>query len=178
MINNFDSVAALRSYLDEINLLDTNRLRPSWDSYFMVWSTFSSSSSRDDPFIQTLASLASMRSNCVKRRVGAILVHDKRIISTGYVFILLARLYLSSICFSYNGTPLGLMNCNEGGCPQCNGSDDHASCLCLHAEENALLEAGRERVGGATLYCNTSAQRFCLDMLLNKIADVHVLPAL
>ncbi|KAI0257220.1 cytidine deaminase-like protein [Lactifluus subvellereus] len=121
VINNFDSVGALRSYLDEINLLDTNRLRPSWDSYFM-----------------TLASLASMRSNCVKRRVGAILVHNKRIIATGY-----------------NGTPLGLMNCNEGGCPQCNGSDDRASCLCLHAEENALLEAGRERIGGATLYCNT-----------------------
>jgi len=80
-------------------------------------------------------------------------VHNKRIIATGYIFILPARLYLSSVCSSYNGTPLGLMNCNEGGCPQCNSSDEHASCLCLHAEENALLEAGRERIGGATLYC-------------------------
>jgi len=121
VINNFDNVAALHSYLDDLNLLDANRLRPSWDSYFM-----------------TLASLASMRSNCMKRRVGAILVRNKRILATGY-----------------NGTPLGLTNCNEGGCARCNGSDEREVCLCLHAEENALLEAGRERVEGATLYCNT-----------------------
>ncbi|KAH9982804.1 cytidine deaminase-like protein [Lactifluus volemus] len=121
VVNNFDTVSALRSHLDEMNILDPDRLRPSWDSYFM-----------------TLASLASMRSNCMKRRVGAILVRNKRIIATGY-----------------NGTPLGLPNCNEGGCPRCNSSDERESCLCLHAEENALLEAGRERVGEATLYCNT-----------------------
>lgn len=121
VINNFDDIAALHSYLDDINLLDANRLRPSWDSYFM-----------------TLASLASMRSDCMKRRVGAILVQNKRILATGY-----------------NGTPFGLTNCNEGGCARCNGLNERESCLCLHAEENALLEAGRERVGGATLYCNT-----------------------
>ncbi|KAH9081730.1 cytidine deaminase-like protein [Lactarius deliciosus] len=121
VVNNFDDVATLHSHLNDINLLDPNRLRPSWDSYFM-----------------TLASLASMRSNCMKRRVGAILVRNKRILATGY-----------------NGTPLGLTNCNEGGCSRCNGSDECESCLCLHAEENALLETGRERVEGATLYCNT-----------------------
>ncbi|KAH8997376.1 cytidine deaminase-like protein [Lactarius akahatsu] len=120
VVNNFDDVATLHSHLNDINLLDANRLRPSWDSYFM-----------------TLASLASMRSNCMKRRVGAILVRNKRILATGY-----------------NGTPLGLTNCNEGGCSRCNGSDECESCLCLHAEENALLETGRERVEGATLYCN------------------------
>ncbi|KAJ8296000.1 Deoxycytidylate deaminase [Rhodotorula toruloides] len=134
-------------------------LRPSWDTYFML-----------------LASLASLRSNCMKRRVGAVLVRDKRVVSTGY-----------------NGTPRGVKNCSEGGCGRCNshgdgfgedagpeGVDDEAEmlaangrrkgmsrvgealdeCLCLHAEENALLEAGRERVSGgrtegATLYCNT-----------------------
>ena len=36
VVNNFDSVAALYSHLDDINLLDADRLRPSWDSYFMV----------------------------------------------------------------------------------------------------------------------------------------------
>jgi deoxycytidylate deaminase len=69
------------------------------------------------------------------------------------------------------------MNCNEGGCPRCNSSDEREICLCLHAEENALLEAGRERVGGATLYCNTLAQKFYFDMVLIKYADVHVLRA-
>ncbi|POY72418.1 putative dCMP deaminase [Rhodotorula taiwanensis] len=140
-------------------------LRPSWDTYFML-----------------LASLASLRSNCMKRRVGAVLVRDKRVVSTGY-----------------NGTPRGVRNCGEGGCGRCNshgdgwgeegppdaprpvglaGANEMAApapamqrnmsrvgealdeCLCLHAEENALLEAGRERVSGggtegAVLYCNT-----------------------
>lgn len=141
-------------------------LRPSWDTYFML-----------------LASLASLRSNCMKRRVGAVLVREKRVVSTGY-----------------NGTPRGVRNCGEGGCGRCNshgdgwgddpetGEEDVFSnggggggksrpaangakslsrigealdeCLCLHAEENALLEAGRERVSGggtegAVLYCNT-----------------------
>lgn len=58
-----------------------------------------------DALHQTLASLASLRSNCMKRRVGALLVRSKRILSTGY-----------------NGTPRGLTNCNEGGCRRCNGS--------------------------------------------------------
>ncbi|KIK70695.1 hypothetical protein GYMLUDRAFT_150141 [Collybiopsis luxurians FD-317 M1] len=126
VVNDFPSMSAFYSYLDGLDLLNPSHLRPDWDMYFM-----------------TLASLASQRSNCMKRRVGAILVRDKRIVSTGY-----------------NGTPRGVRNCNEGGCPRCNsGSEvlsDNDECVCLHAEENALLEAGRERVGkGSVLYCNT-----------------------
>ena len=97
----------------------------------------------------------------MKRRVGAILVSNKRVISTGY-----------------NGTPRGMRNCNEGGCARCNSTSVTAGlssgtngisgtatpiksgvgldqCLCLHAEENALLEAGRDRVEGGVIYCNT-----------------------
>ena len=90
-----------------------------------------------------LASLAARRSNCMRRQVGCVLVREKRVMSTGY-----------------NGTPRHITNCNEGGCPRCNagggGGTSLATCLCIHAEENALLEAGRERVGGgAVLYCNT-----------------------
>ena len=91
----------------------------------------------------TLASLAARRSNCMRRQVGCVLVREKRVMSTGY-----------------NGTPRHITNCNEGGCPRCNdgggGGTSLATCLCIHAEENALLEAGRERIGdGAVLYCNT-----------------------
>lgn len=123
IVNAFDTIPALHSHLDDLNLLDQGRLRPGWDAYFMQ-----------------LAELASERSNCMKRRVGAILVRNKRILATGY-----------------NGTPRGLTNCNEGGCTRCNsGKEASDECVCLHAEENALLEAGRERVGdGAVLYCNT-----------------------
>lgn len=86
-----------------------------------------------------LASLASLRSNCMKRRVGCVLVRERRVVATGY-----------------NGTPRGVRNCNEGGCGRCNGEGDGLGqgggevrqgmgvgleeCLCLHAEENALLE--------------------------------------
>lgn len=99
-------------------------LRPDWDTYFMK-----------------LATLAASRSNCMKRRVGCVIVRDCRVIATGY-----------------NGTPRHLTNCFNGGCPRCNGGDSHElhTCLCLHAEENALLEAGRDRVGSnAVLYCDT-----------------------
>lgn len=107
----------------------------------------------------TLASLASQRSNCMKRRVGCVLVHNSRIISTGY-----------------NGTPRNLRNCNEGGCARCNAANSAggvalSTCLCLHAEENALLEAGRERIReGSVLYCDTCP---CLTCSV-KIAQVGV----
>ena len=126
ILNPFDTHKEFETLLRALNLTDHSRLRPTWDTYFM-----------------SLAELASLRSNCMKRRVGAILVRNNRIVSTGY-----------------NGTPRGLRNCNEGGCERCNGKARSGEaldeCLCLHAEENALLEAGRERVGEeAVLYCNT-----------------------
>jgi len=76
----------------------------------------------------------------------------------------LIRLWLDR----YNGTPRGLTNCNEGGCARCNGCAGSGQaldeCLCLHAEENALLEAGRQRIGddGAVIYCNTWVSRFSI----------------
>lgn len=82
LINSTSSSAGLYDALDALDLLDEERLRPSWDQYFMQ-----------------LASLAARRSNCMKRRVGCVLVREKRVISTGY-----------------NGTPRNLQNCNDGGC--------------------------------------------------------------
>ena len=64
-----------------------------------------------------------------------------------------------------------MRNCNEGGCARCNegakSESDNDECLCLHAEENALLEAGRERVGkGSVLYCNTYVAVFLPQVLV------------
>jgi dCMP deaminase len=106
-----------------------------------------------------LASLASLRSNCMKRRVGAVIVRNNRVISTGFVFVCNAGCRIKQR-HSYNGTARGLRNCNEGGCSRCNSGSSSGSaldeCVCLHAEENALLEAGRERIGSSSiLYCNT-----------------------
>lgn len=133
--NTFPTLMLLHAHLTALNLPSTTRLRPDWDTYFL-----------------TLCNLASLRSNCMKRRVGAVLVSSNRILSTGY-----------------NGTPSGLLNCNAGGCGRCNNTSNACGqnleeCLCLHAEENALLEAGRAKITpglqdgerkGATMYCNT-----------------------
>lgn len=138
LINASSSLTVLHRALVYLNITDPERVRPGWDAYFMQ-----------------LASLAAKRSNCMKRRVGCVLVRQKRVLATGY-----------------NGAPRGLTNCNEGGCGRCNsgsaGGTGLSTCLCLHAEENALLEAGRERIGNeAILYCDTYAfiflnnLRFC-----------------
>lgn len=82
LVNSTSSLEQLRDALKDLDLANEQRLRPSWDQYFMQ-----------------LASLAAQRSNCMKRRVGCVLVREKRVISTGY-----------------NGTPRNLRNCNEGGC--------------------------------------------------------------
>ena len=82
LINQVSTLHELHLMLKAANLADNVRLRPNWDHYFMK-----------------LAFLAAQRSNCMKRRVGCVLVRDKRVISTGY-----------------NGTPKNLKNCNEGGC--------------------------------------------------------------
>ena len=126
LLNTSSSLAHLYATLSKVDLVNEDRLRPSWDTYFMA-----------------LASLAARRSNCMKRRVGCVLVREKRVISTGY-----------------NGTPRGLRNCGEGGCGRCNDGQGSGhgltTCLCIHAEENALLEAGRERIREeAILYCDT-----------------------
>ncbi|KAI9015788.1 cytidine deaminase-like protein [Phycomyces nitens] len=126
--NDFKTLNELHNTVHGLQLTNTERLRPSWDTYFMH-----------------LSDLASRRSNCMKRRVGCILVKHSRVIATGY-----------------NGTPRGLRNCNEGGCDRCNEAAPCGTgldrCLCMHAEENALLEAGRGRVDdceGTVLYTNT-----------------------
>jgi dCMP deaminase len=98
--------------------------RPSWDEYFMA-----------------IARVVASRSNCVKRKVAAVVTRDRRIISTGY-----------------NGTPRGVRNCNEGGCPRCNafaeGGTRLDECLCSHGEENAIIQAAYHGVSvrGGTLY--------------------------
>ena len=79
----------------------------------------------------------------------------------------------------YNGTARGLRNCNEGGCPRCNSgsSSGHGldQCVCLHAEENALLEAGSERLGeNAVLYCNTCPCLVCSVKIIQSGVKVVV----
>lgn len=105
ILNDGVSLKQLHHRIDSLDLVNTEHTRPSWDTYFMA-----------------LCELASKRSNCMKRRVGCILVSESRVISTGY-----------------NGTPRNVKNCNQGGCPRCNGNapcgSSLDSCICMHAEE-------------------------------------------
>jgi dCMP deaminase len=84
----------------------------------------------------------------MKRAVGAVIVNDLRIVSTGY-----------------NGTPFGCINCNEGGCERCNANVASGQrldeCLCIHAEENAVIEAGRAKAMGGTIYVTLSPCLTC-----------------
>merc|ERR1711935_543775 len=100
-----------------------------------------------------LAHVASTRTNCMKRAVGAVIVMNNRIVATGY-----------------NGTPFGMANCNEGGCTRCNSNTPSGigldECLCIHAEENAVIEAGRSKTEGATAYVTTQPCLMCAKTLV------------
>lgn len=109
-----------------------------------------------DRYFMDIALVAAKRSNCMRRQVAAIIVKDCRIISTGY-----------------NGTPRGLKNCYEGGCPRC-ASDAPSGqnlreCVCSHAEENSIVHAAYHGIAtkDATLYTTFSPCLLCTKMIIN-----------
>ena len=114
--------------------------RPSWDEYFM-----------------SIAQVVATRSNCMKRKVAAIIVKDRRIISTGY-----------------NGTPRGVRNCNEGGCERCNSNTESGKnlvdCVCSHGEENAIVQSAYHGIGikGSGIYTTFSPCLLCTKMIINS----------
>lgn len=113
--------------------------RPTWDEYFMK-----------------IAHLVAERSTCLRRRVGAVVVKDKRIISTGY-----------------NGAPRGLRHCLEIGCLReqmgIPSGERHELCRGAHAEQNAIIQAASSGVSmeGATMYCTTAPCSTCSKMIVN-----------
>jgi len=114
--------------------------RPDWDEYFM-----------------SIARVAASRSNCVKRKIGAVITIDRRIVATGY-----------------NGTPRGVRNCNEGGCPRCNAFGESgqglSECICSHGEENAIVQSAYHGVSvrGGTIYTTMSPCLQCTKMIVNS----------
>lgn len=138
---NDDSLEALHEKLRVLMRdLSKNAARPGWDAYFMG-----------------IAKVAALRSNCIKRKVAAVIVRDKRIIATGY-----------------NGTPRGVKNCSDGGCPRCNSFGASGSgleeCLCSHAEENSIVQSAYHGVciKDATLYTTFSPCLMCTKMIINS----------
>ena len=120
-----------------------------------------------DQYFMNIALAVRERANCKGSRVGAIIVLDGRIVSTGY-----------------NGTPHGLKNCLEGGCLRCSNREQYPAgsaydlCICVHAEQNALLAAARFGISveGGTIYTTMQPCFGCMkEMLQAKIKKVYYL---
>ena len=103
-----------------------------------------------------IAQLVSERSTCLRRKVGAVLVRERRILCTGY-----------------NGAARGLPHCDEAGCLReklhIPSGERIEICRGIHAEQNALVQAAAFgiNVSGATLYCTHEPCITCAKMLIN-----------
>jgi len=103
-----------------------------------------------------LVSVVGKRSTCRRHKIGAIMVRDKRILTTGY-----------------NGAPSGLSDCLELGCLrdelEIPSGSRQEICRAIHAEQNAILQGAIHGVSlvGATLYCTHNPCRICAKMIIN-----------
>jgi len=120
--------------------------RLSWTEYFME-----------------ITELVAQRSTCTRRKVGAVLVKDKRILATGY-----------------NGAPSDISHCLDVGCLRerrgIPSGERHELCRGLHAEQNAIIQAALLgfSVKGATLYCTTLPCAICTKMLINiRVSEIY-----
>ncbi len=113
--------------------------RPSWDDYFME-----------------ITSVVANRSTCLRRKVGALIVRDNRILATGY-----------------NGAPAGMRHCQETGCMRerqgVPSGERHELCRGLHAEQNALIQAAVHgiSIAGGTFYVTHQPCVLCAKMMAN-----------
>jgi dCMP deaminase len=122
-----------------------NGKQPSWDQYFM-----------------RMAFLAASRSNCIRRKVGAVLVRDRNILATGY-----------------NGPPSNTAHCDVVGCIRDDmnipSGERHELCRGLHAEQNAIIQAAVHGVSirDSVIYTTTHPCVVCSKMLMNaKIVEI------
>ncbi|KAI5189378.1 dCMP deaminase [Nematocida minor] len=143
-------------FLNKTNLLEIQehetekifkiKSRPTWQEYFM-----------------SIAQIASTRSNCMKRKVGAVIVKNSRV-----------------LCIGYNGTSVGSVNCADGGCVRCNNNTHRgkelSDCFCIHAEESAFLERNASEINGSELYTTVYPCRLCSRKIVQlKISKVYYL---
>jgi dCMP deaminase len=113
-----------------------------------------------DEYFMNIALVVRSRGNCLLAQVGAVIVMGKRIISTGY-----------------NGTPIGVKNCLDGGCQRCldkstgkiKSGERKGDCLCVHAEVNAIVQSAYHGIPtrGTMLYSTHSPCLLCAKQIIN-----------
>ena len=114
--------------------------RPPWNEYFM-----------------SIAKLVSSRSTCLRRKVGAIIVKDRRVLSTGY-----------------NGAPKGITHCEVVGCLRKNLNvpvgERHEICRGLHAEQNAIIQAALHgiKIEDSVIHTTNQPCSICAKMIINS----------
>lgn len=113
--------------------------RPGWNDYF-----------------KEIARTVATRSTCLRRKTGAVVVRDKRILTTGY-----------------NGAPSGIKHCIDAGCLRDElgipSGQRHELCRGLHAEQNAILQAALHGVSlkDAVIYTTHQPCVLCAKMIIN-----------
>jgi dCMP deaminase len=116
-----------------------NPKRPTWDEYFIK-----------------IAALVGERSTCLRHKVGAVIVKDKRLLSTGY-----------------NGAVKSVKDCIEKGCLRDElkipSGTRHEICRAVHAEQNAIIQAAFYGVDtrNAIMYCTHTPCMICAKMMIN-----------
>ena len=109
-----------------------------------------------DVYFLEIADLVSSRSTCIRNQVGAVIVKESQILSTGY-----------------NGAPKGLPHCEDVGCLRnelgVKPGERHELCRGLHAEQNAIIQAAYHGVSvrGGKIFCTTRPCSICTKMIIN-----------
>jgi dCMP deaminase len=110
----------------------------------------------NDTYFMRMADLVATRSTCLRRQVGAVLVKEKRVLTTGY-----------------NGAPKGLRHCAEVGCVRLQNNIEsgtrHELCRGVHAEQNAVIQAAYFGVSikDAIIYTTNFPCSVCAKILVN-----------
>jgi dCMP deaminase len=110
----------------------------------------------NDTYFMRMADLVATRSTCLRRQVGAVVVKEKRVLTTGY-----------------NGAPKGLKHCAEVGCVRMQNNIEsgtrHELCRGVHAEQNAVIQAAYfgASIKDATIYTTTYPCAMCTKILVN-----------
>ncbi|MEM2916307.1 MAG: deaminase [Candidatus Woesearchaeota archaeon] len=141
-IKNDGTIEQLYAKIDKFLKMWKPRLdkRPNWDEYFMG-----------------IVKQVGRRGTCDRGKSGAVIVKDKRLLSTGYV-----------------GSPVGIEHCDEVGhqMHKVTNPDGTTSQHCIrtaHAEQNAIVQAARYGIAidGSTIYCKMEPCYTCAKMIIN-----------